>query len=159
VAINRLRWKDHRELALRGDDLIGIELKTGAPPQFLKGEAKSRAKLQNSTLDEARIALRKNRGRPSPHALSFIADRLYEIQEMQLVDAIDAAQLKDGIKSAQITHLLFTFSGNDPMNLLDGYLSSYSGTIRQIAVGLYVSSHQKFIGEVYSAAIKNGVHT
>src|SRR5260370_11707209 len=30
--IKRLRWKDHRDMAMRGDDLIGITLDPGTPP-------------------------------------------------------------------------------------------------------------------------------
>ena len=46
VPIKRLRWKDHRNMAMRGDDVIGLirDNATGRL-RFLKAEAKSRAAL------------------------------------------------------------------------------------------------------------------
>src|SRR5690349_1064501 len=46
VPINRLRWKDHRNMAMRGDDVIGLAHDPGTGQLlFLKAEAKSRASL------------------------------------------------------------------------------------------------------------------
>jgi len=156
VAVNRLRWKDHREMSMRGDDIIAIKTITGKKPEFLKGEIKSRVTVSQPVISEARKALRKNNGRPSPHALAFIADRLYEEGDYGLADAIDDAQLKNGIGLSQLEHLLFTFSGNDPLKLLAAYLEAYRGRVRQRAVGLCVSKHQKFIRDVYGKVKTSG---
>jgi hypothetical protein len=157
VAVNRLRWKDHRNMAMRGDDIIAIKIeKPGSKPEFLKGEVKSRVAISGPVVAEARKALRKNNSRPSPHALSFIADRLHSEDETDLADAIDDAQLKDGIALKQVAHLLFTFSGNDPKEFLTSHLQGYAGKVRQIAVGLHVGTHQKFIREVYKKVVAGG---
>jgi hypothetical protein len=157
VAVNRLRWKDHRNMAMRGDDIIAIKIeKAGSKPEFLKGEVKSRVAISKPAITEARKALRKYSSRPSPHALSFIADRLHSENETELADAIDEAQLKDGIALKQVAHLLFTFSGNDPATLLTNDLQNYAGKVRQIAVGLHVDTHPKFIHEVYEKVISRG---
>ena len=42
VGVLKLRWKDHREMAMRGDDIIGVA-PTRLGLRFLKGEVKSRA--------------------------------------------------------------------------------------------------------------------
>jgi hypothetical protein len=157
VAVNRLRWKDHRNMAMRGDDIIAIKIgKPGSKPEFLKGEVKSRVAISGPVVAEVRKALRKNNSRPSPHALSFIADRLHGEDETELADAIDDAQLKDGIALKQVAHLLFTFSGNDPVKFLTSDLQGYGGKVRQIAVGLHVGTHQKLIHEVYERVIAGG---
>ena len=156
VTVNRLRWKDHREMAMRGDDIIAIKIASGKKPQFLKGEIKSRVALSRPVISEARKALRKYNNRPSPHALAFIADRLHQEGETDLVDEIDDAQLKTGIGLSQVEHLLFTFSGNDPLNLLSADLEAYTGRVRQSAVGLYVGAHQKFIRDVYEKVKAGG---
>lgn len=42
--VKRLRWRDHREMAMRGDDVIGLRRPAeGQPINFLKVEAKSEA--------------------------------------------------------------------------------------------------------------------
>jgi hypothetical protein len=157
VAVNRLRWKDHCEMAMRGDDIIAIKIdRRGSKPDFLKGEVKSRSVLSGRVIAEARKALRKHNNRPSPHALSYIADRLHEDGETELGDAIDDAQLKNGIARGQLTHLLFTFSGNNPEAMLTNDLEAYDGNVRQIAVGLHVDAHQRLIRDVYEKVIASG---
>ena len=45
--VKRLRWKDHREMPMRGDDVIGLcPPETGTPIKFLKTEAKSESTQQ-----------------------------------------------------------------------------------------------------------------
>ncbi|HIG9405343.1 TPA: Hachiman antiphage defense system protein HamA, partial [Klebsiella pneumoniae] len=49
--IKRLRWKDHRNMAMRGDDVIGMLLDAETQRlSFLKTEAKSRINLRAQTL-------------------------------------------------------------------------------------------------------------
>lgn len=152
--IKRLRWKDHRNMAMRGDDVIGIF--QDAQTQrlyFLKTEAKSRITLTAQVLTEARAALDKDGGLPSAHALSFISARLLELGDLPLADAIDDALLKHGIPVQNVRHLLFTFSGNAPNALLTASLQSYPGPINQWGIGLRVEDHAAFIGAVYDRVI------
>jgi hypothetical protein len=152
--IKRLRWKDHRNMAMRGDDVIGIL----QDPQtqrlrFLKTEAKSRAMLTAQVLTEARAGLDKDGGLPSAHTLSFISARLLELNNLPLADAIDDALLKHGIPIESVQHLLFTFSGNAPHALLTASLRVYPGPITQWRIGLRVEGHADFIAAVYDRVI------
>lgn len=153
--IKRLRWKDHRNMAMRGDDVIGILQDDTQQLHFLKTEAKSRARLTAQVLTEARAVLDKDGGLPSPHALSFISARLLELGNMPLADAIDDALLKHRIPVQNVRHLIFTFSGNAPDALLTASLKAYLGPINQWGVGLRVEDHAAFIGEVYDRVIAN----
>ena len=153
--IKRLRWKDHRDVAMRGDDVIGIcRDSEGAPLRFLKTESKSRASLNHATVHEARESLDDHDGLPSPHALAFIAERLRETGDEALADAITLAQLKTGIRHNQIQHLLFAFTGNPPGRYLEADINSYEGPVSQMAVGLRIKTHQAFIGEVFEEALR-----
>lgn len=152
--IKRLRWKDHRNMAMRGDDVIGI-LHDPATQRlhFLKTEAKSRVALTTQVLTDARAGLDKDGGLPSAHALSFISARLLELNNLPLADAIDDALLKHGIPVQNVKHLLFTFSDNAPDALLTASLQAYPGPINQWGVGLRVEGHAAFIGAVYDRVI------
>jgi hypothetical protein len=157
VPIKRLRWKDHREMSMRGDDLIAVRMPEEGPPiEFMKGETKSRATLAAAVLAEARDALDKDGGLPSPHALAFVSDRLREIGNTELADAIDDAQLVTRILPAQLCHYLFIFCGNKPDVLMRTNLTAYAGDINQLYVGLRISTHQAFIKDVYMKVIENG---
>ena len=152
--IKRLRWKDHRNMAMRGDDVIGIlQDPQSQRLQFLKTEAKSRAALTTQALTEARTGLDKDGGMPSPHALHFISARLLELDNLPLADAIDDALLKHGVSPQSVQHLLFTFSGNAPDALLAASLQAYPGPINQWGIGLHVEGHGAFIGAVYDRVI------
>ena len=153
--IKRLRWKDHRNMAMRGDDVIGMLLDAETQRlSFLKTEAKSRINLRAQTLEEARSGLDKDSGLPSSHALSFISARLMEIgTDAPLVDAIDEALYRHGIPPESVKHLLFTFSGNPPQALLTQALQAYPGPIGQWGVGLHIDNHAAFVGAVYDRVI------
>lgn len=152
--IKRLRWKDHRDMAMRGDDVIGMILDPVSQRlRFLKTEAKSRADLSSRTLTEARAGLDKDGGRPSAHALSFISARLLDLAELPLVDAIDDALVRHGIPLESVQHLLFTFSGNSPQALLTQSLQAYPGPVNQWGVGLHVAGQVAFIGAVYDRVV------
>lgn len=153
--IKRLRWRDHRNMAMRGDDVIGMILDPATQRlHFLKTEAKSRIDLRAQTLQEARTGLDKDGGLPSSHALSFISARLMELgSDAPLVDAIDEALYRHGIPPESVKHLLFTFSGNSPQALLTQALQAYAGPIGQWGVGLHVDGHAAFVGAVYAQVI------
>lgn len=155
--INRLRWKDHRNMAMRGDDVIGILQDPGTQRLcFLKTEAKSRINLTARVVQEARQGLDKDGGLPSAHALSFISARLLELNlDLPLVDAIDDAQRVHGIPEQSVRHLLFTFSGNAPAGLLSQSFQTYVGPITQWGVGLHIQGHAAFVGAVYDQVIAN----
>lgn len=143
-------------MAMRGDDVIGIARDQATDRlEFLKVEAKSRATLSARVVREARAGLDKDGGLPSAHALSFISARLLELGDTALADAIDDAQLKFGIPLQSVRHLLFTFSGNSPDGHLAGSLKAYSGPIPQWGVGLRVTGHAAFVGDVYDRVIAN----
>jgi Cap4 SAVED domain len=153
IGVLKLRWKDHREMAMRGDDILAVCLDPALKIRFLKGEAKSRASLTKKTVEEARTALLSSSGRPTPHALAFVSDRLFEAGENELADLIDQCQLKKRIKIDQLSHLMFMFTGNNSRKLLAADLVAYKGRIRQYAVGLRVPTHQTFISKVFKRVI------
>jgi hypothetical protein len=77
-----------------------------------------------------------------------------ETGDTALADAIDDAQLKEGIVARNVSHLLFTLSGNDPTRLLQSSL--YQGAIIQSTVGVCVAAHVEFVRTVYEKVRVNG---
>ena len=154
--IKRLRWKDHRNMAMRGEDVIALlQDPETLRLRFLKTEAKSRATLTAQVVTQARENLNKDGGLPSGHALSFISARLLELANEPLADAIDDALLKYGIPPASVIHLLFTFSGNTPEAMLTASLQTCPAEPHQWGIGLHVNGHAAFIGAVYDQVIAN----
>jgi len=141
-------------MAMRGDDVIGIQQnpQTGGL-LFLKTEAKSRVALSGAVVTEARAGLDKDSGLPSAHALSFIADRLAELGNDALSDAIIDVQLKTGIQPQNVRHLLFTFSGNNPEAHLTGRCRPMPVESRSGAWGC--GCHAAFVAAVYDLVIAN----
>lgn len=156
VPIKRLQWKDHREMPMRGEDLIAIKFNDSGQLEFLKAEAKSNKELSSSTVSKAGKALLANDELPTPHALALVADRLYELGERDLAHQIDHARLYEQIDVSRVSHLLFTFSGDNPQGLLERFINRFSGKARQLAVGLRVSRHQEFIEAVYEKVLSDG---
>ena len=156
VPIKRLRWKDHRNMAMRGEDVIGLAQDANSQSLlFLKTEAKSRATLTVQVVTQARASLDKEAGLPSGHALTYISARLVEIGNEPLADAIDNATLNVGIAPNTVRHLMFTFCGNAPGAMLTASLQGYAGAFPQWSVGLHVDGHPEFVGAVYDRVIAN----
>ena len=78
IPVKRLRFKDGRNMALRGDDFIGVIVTEGGQLRLLKGESKSRQELAKPAITEAREALDRDDGRCTPESLLFVADRLLD---------------------------------------------------------------------------------
>ena len=152
IPIKRLRWKDAREQAMRGEDLIGVA-QEGNAVRFLKGEAKSRLSLGAATVAEAREALNRNEGRPSEHAMTFVMQRLWELGNDDLALLFEHYLLERTIAPTQLTHLCFVLCGNDASVALTTDLQGCGGPIARHTIALRIADHQEFIGSVFDRVI------
>jgi hypothetical protein len=150
IPIRRLRYKDDRQMAMRGDDVIAIRQGKNKTTQVLKVEAKSRAALATTTVEEASEALLKNSSRPNPNTLAFISMRLRELNRHNEALLIERLQQHE-VKQQDVEHLLFTFSGNNPANVLGPHATSPNKEVQRHLVGIVVSDHQAFIKLVFES--------
>ena len=149
VPIRRLRLKDGRNMALRGDDIIAIKLNPRGKIEFLKGESKSRISLTPSVIDKAAQALDNNRGNPTRHSVLFVAERLREKGNDDIANKLDMAVL-NSFKGHTIEHLIFTLSGNNPQELLKNHLESCNKMKRcRHGFGIRIKDHANFIKEIF----------
>lgn len=151
VPIRRLRWKDGRDMALRGDDIVGLTRGIKKKLQFLKGESKSRAQLAQGVIDDATSALDRNMGRPTRHSVLFVAERLREQGEDDLARDLEQAVLQS-FQGYTVEHFLFALSGNNPESLLSEHLKECEKKKRRRhVVGVHISDHATFVAEVFEA--------
>jgi hypothetical protein len=159
VPVRRLRYKDGREMAMRGDDFIGAGYATDDKLCLLKGEAKSNKVLGKTTVTNARKVLNRDNGRCTPDSLLFVANRLLESEdekEVALGRAIRDEVGCNSLRPDRIDHMLFTVSGNAPPAALRNDLEA-TGTERgQYVVNLRIEDHQEFIADMYEKALKLG---
>jgi hypothetical protein len=154
VPVRRLRYKDGREMALRGDDFIGAGYDENNGLWLLKGESKSRKRLGKSTVAEAREALNRENGRCTPSSLLFVADRLLE-GDGEDADLGRAIRKEVGTKTlppSRIDHVVFTLSGNDPIAALKEDLEAAATDRNQTSVNIQIEDHEEFIASVYEKA-------
>ena len=158
VPVRRLRYKDGREMALRGDDIVGLRVDQTGALHLLKGEAKSRAALSKPTIVEARTALSRDNGRPTATSLLFIADRLMEGDDAQaaLGRAIRNEVATRTIPPDRIEHALFTMSENATPNALAVDLEAASVDRTHTVIHLQIDGHQEFIKATYEGALALG---
>ncbi|CDZ68047.1 Hypothetical protein NGAL_HAMBI2605_63300 [Neorhizobium galegae bv. orientalis] len=158
VPIRRLRYKDGREMALRGDDFIGVRVDATGQLFLLKGEAKSRANLAGATISEARSALSRDNGRPTATSLLFIADRLMEREDdgAALGRTIRNEVANRAVPAAHIDHALFAMSGNAAPQALIDDLRAAGPERTHTVVHLRIADHQDFIKLSYEGALALG---
>ena len=145
LPIRRLRYKADREFPMHGDDLVAVS--DDDLPRLLKGEAKSRATLNNDAVGDADKALNARDGRPKSETLGFLSMRLRETGQDEWAERIEA--FLDDCDDTQLEHVLFTFSGNDPRELLESVDTSARPLIRRHVIGVTVEDHQAFIHEAF----------
>lgn len=158
VPIRRLRYKDGREMALRGDDFIGLQNTAGEALKYAKGESKSRKTLAQDAINDARAVLARDQGRPTPISILFVADRLMDLggEEEKLGRAIRNEVATRAVTPDRIEHILFTVSGNaTPQALLDDFEATSSDRPHAV-IHLEVPDHQDFIQASFERALKLG---
>ena len=160
VPVRRLRYKDGRNMAMRGDDFIGAGYDGKSKKLLLlKGEAKSNKVLGKATVMSARKVLNRDCGRCTPDSLLFIANRLLESNDPD--DNALGRSLRDevGLKSLRadrINHMLFTVSGNGPHASLKKDLDATGPNRDQYVVNIHIEDHQDFIAAMYEEAKELG---
>ncbi|MBP2277001.1 Hachiman antiphage defense system protein HamA [Sphingomonas sp. PL20] len=159
VPVRRLRYKDGREMALRGDDFIGVGYDPDEKLWLLKGEAKSNKVLGKTTITKAREALCRHDGRCTPDSLLFVANRLLESDDENDVEL--GRTIRDGIgtkaiRKSRVDHMLFTMSGNVPPAALKADLDAASNDRNHHVVNLHIEDHQEFIAQMYKEVQKLG---
>lgn len=156
VPVRRLRYKDGRNMAMRGDDFIGAGYDgAGEKLWLLKGEAKSGKVVGKSTVTNARNVLNRDNGRCTPDSLLFVANRLLESNDSD--DNALGRSLRDevGLKTLRadrIDHMLFTVSGNGPHASLKKDLDAAGTNRDQYVVNVHIEDHQDFIAAMYLQA-------
>jgi hypothetical protein len=156
VPVRRLRYKDGRNMAMRGDDFIGAGYDAaGEKLWLLKGEAKSNKALGRTTVTSARKVLNRDSGRCTPDSLLFVANRLLESNTP--ADNELGRSLRDevGLKSLsadRIDHMLFTVSGNGPHASLKEDLDATGANRDHYVVNIHVEDHQDFIAAMFLEA-------
>lgn len=158
VPVRRLRYKDGREMALRGDDFVGLRLDDQANLHFLKGESKSRANLARGTISEAREALSRDDGRPTATSLLFVADRLMEGggERRDVGRKIRNEVASRAAPPARTSHMLFTMSGNATPQAQRDDLAAAGGNRPHLSAHLRIEDHQTFIRACYERALALG---
>ncbi|WP_426744969.1 Hachiman antiphage defense system protein HamA [Myxococcus faecalis] len=151
IPIRKLRYKDDRNLAMRGDDIIAIVISPqGSPLKVLKGEVKSKKSIAQSVVKTACTALEKHDGRPNPASLSFVARRLDETNNDSMARIFNSLQEKPPLLK-NIEHLIFTLSENDPLTALTPHAAPAKNNITRKLVGFRVTNHQSLIEDIFSS--------
>lgn len=152
IPVRRIRYKDGREMALRGDDFIGVHFdKDVGDLILLKGESKSRAVLSATTITEARRSLDRDKGRCTPISLLFVADRLLEREgeDKALGKILRYEVALKTLPPENINHALFTLTGNAPKTILEKDLKAADTNRVQNVINISIADHQEFIKETY----------
>ena len=156
VPVRRLRYKDGRNMAMRGDDFIGAGYDSRSGDLWLlKGEAKSNKILSKSTVASARKVLNRDNGRCTPDSLAFVANRLLDSTDKEDVELGRSIRDEVGLKAVpagRIDHMLFTMSGNGPHPSLKEDFAATGTNRDHYVVNLHIADHQDFIKEMFEKA-------
>lgn len=155
VPVRKLRGRDHREAAMRGEDVIGVAVDDEDRLKLLKGEAKSARRLGRRTVELARTRLEEDHGRPTAHSLIFVGRQLIKSEDpdrKELGRKILGEASDRAIPKRRLGHLLFTLCGNPAVELVREDFTAADGTREQHVANLRIPDHGIFVGTVYDGA-------
>lgn len=155
IPVRRLRYKDGREMALRGDDFLGVGEDEKDRLVLLKGESKSRRSMSKAVVKDARERLAADDGRPTPISLLFVADRLLESvdeDERSLGRRVRDEVASKTVRPRRITHTLFALSGNSADAMVDADLVAADKDHSHISISFRVTDHKAFVKEIFEEA-------
>lgn len=156
VPIRKLHYKDHRSMAMRGDDFIGVTYTEQDNKLYLlKGEAKSAQNIGSDTIDAAREALEDYHGRCTPHSLLFVAERLLQSNDgndKSIGRKLQKEAIHGTLPKNRIGHFLFTLTGfpAKPAHLAD--FENADPERPQYIVNFRIADHSGFIDKVFDEA-------
>ena len=151
IPVRRLRYKDGRNMALRGDDFLGVFEDEEDRLHLLKGEAKSGQNMGMGVIEDARDRLNADDGRPTPISLLFVADRLLEATgaDRSLGRRIRNEMARRSPRPSRITHCIFTLTRNDPWGHLESDINDADELHPHLSVNLRIGDHPDFIAWLY----------
>jgi len=149
VPLKKLRWKDDRQVPMRGNDVIAVDARK-KPVRVLKCECKSRANLNMTVVEDAAETLDLHDGRPNPSTLGFITKRLYELGRDEEARIFQALQSSGAISPKNMTHMIFALSGNNPSEHLSSCPNSKHTGIERESVAIIIKDHGAFVTKVYA---------
>ncbi|MYD75793.1 MAG: DUF1837 domain-containing protein [Gammaproteobacteria bacterium] len=155
VPVRKLRYKDHREVTMRGEDVIGVTHDDNDGLTLLKGEAKSAQTLSRGTVETAREKLKEGFGRPSAHSLTFVARKLIQSDDpdrKELGKAILLEATNQAVPMRRLAHLLFTLTGNRVDQIIKNDLNGADDTHPQHSVNVRIGDHGSFVKNIYEKA-------
>lgn len=157
VPLRKLRYRDDRNLALRGDDVLAFRHHKGNL-EALKTEAKSAKILSLTTVKSAMKGLDSDGGRPKYHAAFFVSDRLRE--SGNAADITLGEQIHDNLVGRRIPlsrtyQLLFTVRGGGADSALDAAVTALPKLPPQRTVcALTVADHGDFVTQIFTGPFK-----
>ena len=155
VPVRKLRDKDHRDMAMRGEDVIGVAYDDDDRLTLLKGEAKSAQSLSRRTVETARERLEEDYGRPSAHSLIFVGRKLIQSADSdrkELGRQILREATSRTMSVRRLAHLLFTLTGNQVDQVIQNDFDGADGARPQYSVNLRIPDHGAFVEAVYEGA-------
>lgn len=159
IPVRRLRYKDGREMALRGDDFLGLHEGEREQLVLLKGESKSGRSMSKAVVRDARERLAAEHGRPTPISLLFVADRLLESgdeRERSLGRRMRDEVVNKTVRPRHITHGLFALSGNEMEAIVGADLAAADKGHSHISISFRVIDHKAFVMEIFEEASNLG---
>lgn len=158
VPLRKLRYRDDRNLALRGDDVLGFRVNQKGVLEALKTEAKSTKKLTATTIKAAVTGLESDGGRPKYHAAFFVSDRLRESDDpvkVKLGEQIHDELVGRKLPVSRTFQLLFAVRGGGKDDCVEAAVNTLplKAPYRTVCV-VTLPDHQGFIAEVFKGPFK-----
>lgn len=93
LPVYRLRYNPNVEQSMKGDDVLAFDF-SSKRPRIIIGEAKFRGTPSKKAIQDIASGLVRSYQAGLPASLQFVADRLYELNHIELADRVEDCSVK-----------------------------------------------------------------
>lgn len=148
LLIYKFRFNTNVEQSMKGDDILLFD-KNNIKDKIIMGESKYRTTPDKSVIEDIMKALSKDN---LPISLSFVRDRLDELDEEEISEQVDELISDIYKKSIPIVYVGFLHSNHNVSNTVETYLNTNNENLILISYG--EQNPQNLIKESFDNAIK-----
>lgn len=135
LPVYRLRYNPNVDQAMKGDDVLAFDF-TSRRPRIIIGEAKFRGTPSKKAIQDIVSGLVRSHQAGLPASLQFVADRLYEQNNIELADRVEDCSVKMAQGRLDLSYVGFLLSTDNSKSKVNQHTFAALRTLVMISLGI-----------------------
>lgn len=135
LPVYRLRYNPNIEQSMKGDDVLAFDF-TSKRPHIIIGEAKFRGTPSKKAIQDIVSGLVRSHQAGLPASLQFVADRLYELNQIELADRVEDCSIKMAQGRLDLSYVGLLLSDDKSKSKVHDHTTAELRSLVMISLGI-----------------------